>query len=150
MIPILLKFIKICEFPPISCSSLLMYPLLTKHNLQISLFCVLTRFLEFMKTVITMQLNKMTVFIKIFELNKLGTILYLLIFHSSLLCSKFVANWCQSGLEDPAHVMIVIEVGFLKVLLIYLFLCYSFFDFFLCIYALEWNHVSWRFFLSHI
>ena len=105
--------------------------LLTKHNLQISLFCVLTRFLEFIKTVITMQLNKMTVFIKIIELNKLGTILYLLIFHSSLLCSKFVANWCQSELEDPAHVMIVIEVGFLKVLLIYLFLCYSFFDFFL-------------------
>ena len=116
--------------------------LLTKHNLQISLFCVLTRFLEFIKTVITMQLNKMTVFIKIIELNKLGTILYLLIFHSSLLCSKFVANWCQS-LEEPAHVMIVIEVGFLKVLLIYLFLCCSFFYFFSCIfYALEWNHVS--------
>ena len=88
----------------------------------------------------------MTVFLKIIELNKSGTILYLLIFHSSLLGSKFVANWCQSELEDLAHVMIVIEVGFLKVLLIYLFLCCSFFYFFLCIfYALEWNHASWRF-----
>ena len=90
----------------------------------------------------------MTVVVKIIELNKSGTILYLLIFHSSLLCSKFVANWCQS-LEEPAHVMIVIEVGFLKVLLIYLFLCCSFFDFFSYIfYALEWNHVS-SIFLFH-
>ena len=76
---------------------------------------------------------------KIIELNKSDTILYLLIFHSSLLGSKFVANWCQSELEDPTHVMIVIEVGFLKVLLIYLFLCCSF----LFSYAssMHWNEI---------
>ena len=124
--------------------------LLTKHNLQIYLFCVLARFLKFIKTVITMQQNKMIVFVKIIELHKSGTILPLLIFHSSSLGSKFVANWCQLELEDPAHVMIVIEVGFLKVLLIYLFLCCSFF-FFLCIFnALEWNHASWRFSLTRL
>ena len=81
----------------------------------------------------------MTVFLKIIELNKSGTILYLLIFHSSLLGSKFVANWCQSELEDLAHVMIVIEVGFLKVLLIYLFLCCSFF--FSYASLMHWNEI---------
>ena len=112
---------------------------LTKHNLQISLFCVLTRFLDFIKIVITMQYNKMTVFVKIAALDKSGTILHLLIFHSSLLSSKFMANWCQSELEDPGHVMIVIEVEFFKVLLIYLFLCCSF----LFSYAssMHWNEI---------
>lgn len=30
------------------------------------------------------------------------------------ICSNLVANCWQSELEDPAHVMIVIKVGFLK------------------------------------
>ena len=91
-----------------------------------------------------MQLNKMTVFVKIIELNKLGTILYLLIFHSSLLCSKFVANWCQSELEDPTHVMIVIEVGFLKVLFINLsFSMLLIFWFFSYASSMHWNEIMY-------
>ena len=98
-----------------------------------------TKFLDIPKTVIIMQWKGMTVFVKISESISQALSLFSNIppqIHSSLLGSNFVANWWYLGLEYPAHVMIVIDVGFLKVLFIYLFLCFSFWFFlihFLCI-----------------
>ena len=125
--------------------------LLTKHNLQIYLFCVLARFLKFIKTVITMQWNKMIVFVKIIELHKSGTILPLLIFHSSKIskiskiCGKLmsVRAWGPCTCYD-CHWSWILE-GFINLSFSMLL-----FFFFLCIfYVLEWNYAPWGFSLSH-